>query len=596
MALNPSSITQSSSDHRIPDALPKQDSPTTKLANCANHVPYGLAKESVTSVSTDRITLQNTAETPTNDPDSVSSLKSPTQAAITPKPENLPSSPIDNTKASIQPDGVSKNPPNSETHGAQSSTSNDVPEILPNPPTLPSLSPPSVNFDKTDSTTSAQSLPHKSPSTSSLSSLSSSSPESSHELLKSLGNGTVKDRVINNGLDISLDNNTMYDDLDSEAETERLDAGDLRAMDEWETSRKHALGIPLQIIQEGAISDPPRALSEDISTVKRLPRKRRYSLNVESVKKQKLAEPEPANSLDESHVKKENLIPAAEEEKSTSNDKPEQQPPELPENPESQEEQSEQPPQSQTSQQPRPQPAESASDRAMESDVSAHKEDPPILSEEAIQAAQLAQRKEAISFLTEIEVEFAKLRDRLHADKMARHIAEIEMCAEGTHPELESVYNQIQALRDAKIRLAEQRCKYQRRCIDNQTRACRDQLHQQFLKDQADTRSNLLLKTTEEWYRVNRERRIMDAVVPEFGYRVPTNRQLQREQWTAHNYEISTLAGMSQCIGFPAAPEMQAGTEQEVEEDMQLLGLSRYPHQHNHYHHYSQHQHNHRSH
>lgn len=201
----------------------------------------------------------------------------------------------------------------------------------------------------------------------------------------------------------------------------------------------------------------------------------------------------------------------------------------------------------------------------VESSASAHAK-----TEEDLQA----QRKEAISYLTDIEVEFAKLRDRIHADKMARFIAEIEMCAEGTHPELESVYDQIQAHRDARIRRAEQRRKYQRVCIDNQTRAYRDQLHQQLLKDQADTQAKLLLQTTEEWYRVNRERRVMDTLVPEYGYRVSSHPAVQVKERAAQKNEITMLEELRQNVGFPAAPEIKPGTEDEVEEDLQMLGIT----------------------
>lgn len=336
----------------------------------------------------------------------------------------------------------------------------------------------------------------KSPSTSSLSSLSSSSPEPGEHLLIPL-NGTARE---------------LSSDGDSEAETDRLSASDLR--EELERTRRKS---PLQRIDE----DSPRAFSEDNLQVKRVStlRKRRHSQGSENTKRIKVD-----ISQD---IKPELQVDSV-------------------------------------------------------SDASSGKEDGGEEEARATEEAMQAQRKEAISCLTEIEVEFAKLRDRIHADKMARFIAEIEMCAEGTHPELESVYEQIQTLHDAKIRRAEQRRKYQRICIDNQTRASRDQLHQQFLKDQADTRAKLLLNTTEEWYRVNRERRVMDALVPEYGYRPSESRSVQARQRTALNYEIASLESLSRYVGFPAAPEMQPGTEDEIEEDLKKLSEARLQSQHIH--------------
>ncbi|ODQ66744.1 hypothetical protein NADFUDRAFT_5973, partial [Nadsonia fulvescens var. elongata DSM 6958] len=140
-------------------------------------------------------------------------------------------------------------------------------------------------------------------------------------------------------------------------------------------------------------------------------------------------------------------------------------------------------------------------------------------SEEAERLQQ--QRKDAIAELTEIEVEFALLRDQLHQEKLSRYNEELKMCVNDKHPELLRVYKEIAMIRDEKIKLAMTRRKYKRQCIDNQTHAMRVQIHQQFMKDRADLRSGLLLNTTKEWYRVNRERRSMDSLVPEFGFRVP---------------------------------------------------------------------------
>lgn len=191
--------------------------------------------------------------------------------------------------------------------------------------------------------------------------------------------------------------------------------------------------------------------------------------------------------------------------------------------------------------------------------------------DEEILAAQQAERKEALSMLTEIEIEFAKLRDQLHSNKMTRYLAEIEMCAEGTHPELEKACNDIQSVRNERVKRAELRRKYQRINIDIQTRASREQLHQQFLKDRSDIRAKLLLNTTEEWYRVNRERRLMDSMVPEFGFRPSTDPVLQGREFQSYNNEVRLLTGISQNYGFPAAPAMRPSSEAEIQEDLQLF-------------------------
>lgn len=183
------------------------------------------------------------------------------------------------------------------------------------------------------------------------------------------------------------------------------------------------------------------------------------------------------------------------------------------------------------------------------------------------------QRKEAISLLTDIEVEFAKVRDTLYDDRMKRFEAEIEMCIDGSHPELADYFQQIAKYRDHKLKLAKFRRDYQLRCIDNQTHAARDQLHQQFMKDKGDSKVLLLLETTREWYKVNRERRSMDSLTPEFSFRPPATRAAQVDAHLAINSEVARLQGLSNYVGFPAAPEMKTANYEELQEDLGAMGI-----------------------
>jgi hypothetical protein len=152
-------------------------------------------------------------------------------------------------------------------------------------------------------------------------------------------------------------------------------------------------------------------------------------------------------------------------------------------------------------------------------------------------------------------------------------MAEIEMCADGTHPELESVYSRIEERREEKLRLAKKHLEYKQKCIAIQTRAGREQAHQQFMKEVADSRASLLLRTTEEWYRVNRERRAMDTLVQDYTFRPPESHSSQLRELSSLNYEISLLTGISKYIGFPAAPEIKPLSDDELDADLSALGL-----------------------
>ncbi|KAK9480605.1 Sds3-like-domain-containing protein [Lipomyces japonicus] len=188
---------------------------------------------------------------------------------------------------------------------------------------------------------------------------------------------------------------------------------------------------------------------------------------------------------------------------------------------------------------------------------------------------RIQKRKEAVTSLTEIEVEFAKLRDRLHDDKISRLHAEIQMCMDSTHPELASVYDQIGLNRHQKIRLAERHRHYRRICIQNQTKSYRDQIHQQFFKDRAELRTGLISDTTESWYKITRERVALDEVAPFFGFRIPDKRSTIVRQRQAQYQEVAILTGIAKYIGFPAAPDVSTATSEEIAEDMDAIrGLS----------------------
>ncbi|KAK9472137.1 Sds3-like-domain-containing protein [Dipodascopsis tothii] len=193
----------------------------------------------------------------------------------------------------------------------------------------------------------------------------------------------------------------------------------------------------------------------------------------------------------------------------------------------------------------------------------------PLIAEKA------QKRKDAVVSLTEIEVEFAKLRDRLHDDKVARLRAEIEMCLDGTHPELSGLYDQIAHKRDDRITLARAHWRYRRRCVENQIKAMRVHIHQQYYKNRADLRAKMILDTTQRWYQVNRERRAMDALVPRLGYRIPEKKQIIVRELQAQYDEIAILSGLSKYIGFPAAPEVKSASQEEIYEDLQALGIDR---------------------
>lgn len=180
------------------------------------------------------------------------------------------------------------------------------------------------------------------------------------------------------------------------------------------------------------------------------------------------------------------------------------------------------------------------------------------------QAALQKQRQEAITFLTEIELQFAEFRNQVHEDQMARYELEIQMCLDGSHPELSSIEASIKGRHDERIERGRALYEYQLQCIQNQTKAMRAHLHQQFVRERFDLRSELLSQTTRKWYQVNYERRAADKMVPDYGY-----------SGLGHDHVSKgpMLAAIQKFAGFPAAPCVSGASVDEKTEDLAALGL-----------------------
>ncbi|SCU80300.1 LAME_0B02454g1_1 [Lachancea meyersii CBS 8951] len=228
-------------------------------------------------------------------------------------------------------------------------------------------------------------------------------------------------------------------------------------------------------------------------------------------------------------------------------------------------------------------------------------------------------RLSALKEITEIEHQFAELRQKLFESKLAKLQTEIQMCLEGSHPALQSYYQKIDSVRDFKLRRAYQRQRYELECIDKETQATRCSIHQDFQRKVSDVKHELLLNTTQRWYDINKERREMDVIVPDVNYHIPVKidgktlscitgyaapAQLRREgdplsedlqcegiqvrfknnpvdklevivDRMRFNNELSDLEGLKRFFnGFPGAPSLNGLKDSEVYEDLQKMQRS----------------------
>ncbi|SCU81996.1 LAFA_0C08460g1_1 [Lachancea sp. 'fantastica'] len=244
-------------------------------------------------------------------------------------------------------------------------------------------------------------------------------------------------------------------------------------------------------------------------------------------------------------------------------------------------------------------------------------------SSDAVEAQSLGEtesvRLMALKEITEIEHQFAELRQKLYESKLAKLQTETQMCLDGSHPALQSYYQKIDSVRDFKLRRAYQRQRYELECIDKETKATRCCIHQDFMKKVSNVKHEMLFKTTQKWYDINKERREINVVVPDVNYHVPVKidgktlscitgyaapAQLRREgdplsedlqcegikvrfknnpvdklevivDRMRFNNELSDLEGLKRFFnGFPGAPNLSGLKDSEVYEDLQKLQRS----------------------
>ncbi|GAN04559.1 hypothetical protein MAM1_0067c04020 [Mucor ambiguus] len=179
--------------------------------------------------------------------------------------------------------------------------------------------------------------------------------------------------------------------------------------------------------------------------------------------------------------------------------------------------------------------------------------------------------QEALDALTHIEIEFARLRDKMYQEKMAELHDEARMIANGTHPELVTLLAEIEEKKGKRIHSAEAWRKYQHDNFRQQFEGLEYQANIHFISQKNALRRDLLSKINGKRWNMEDERTKLND--PARGERVfPDGRELvahKREQ----KEETGELQDIKEAIGFPMAPNPSGLSIQDVDDDLKLLGI-----------------------
>ena len=186
-----------------------------------------------------------------------------------------------------------------------------------------------------------------------------------------------------------------------------------------------------------------------------------------------------------------------------------------------------------------------------------------------------ARRMQAMDALVALEKHFAALRDRLYDERIAAINHELQLLQEHkpAHPELLRQVQVVQKYRDEKFEVEQKLLVYKIGALKNKAVAERSQIHSQYFQTVRDIRETHLERISEHFYRIQRDRFKADSSVPSFTIPFPEKRSQQIWQQTAYNKEVSILSGVAKYVGFPAAPELEASGQRDVEDDIQKMGV-----------------------
>jgi len=185
-------------------------------------------------------------------------------------------------------------------------------------------------------------------------------------------------------------------------------------------------------------------------------------------------------------------------------------------------------------------------------------------------------RVAAMEALTALEKHFATLRDKLYDEKIAHLNHELDQLAEveSTHPELLKQFECVNKYRDEKQDTDQRLLVFKVGALKRKSIAERSQIHSAYFQTVRDVRERHMERMSEHFYRIQRERFKSSQVMPTYTIPFPDKRIQQVSQQTAYNKEVSILSGVAKYVGFPAAPELPSVQTNDLEGDIQKMGVS----------------------
>ncbi|EME87165.1 uncharacterized protein MYCFIDRAFT_84239 [Pseudocercospora fijiensis CIRAD86] len=204
-------------------------------------------------------------------------------------------------------------------------------------------------------------------------------------------------------------------------------------------------------------------------------------------------------------------------------------------------------------------------------------------SEEAIakSAEELQRRQTATVNFEDLAKQFLAFREKTCNEKLAAVDAELELlnlpvCK---HPDFMRQVACVDARRQKQKREAEAWRKYKKESLRTTTLGERSQLHSQFFQRTRQLREDVMDQLGKDWYDIQNERRQSNQDKDELYVRKFSMKKSEQVKIQAkYNQEVSVLSGVAKYVGFPAAPEITGAEGDSLEDDLKAMKISKRAH------------------
>lgn len=145
-----------------------------------------------------------------------------------------------------------------------------------------------------------------------------------------------------------------------------------------------------------------------------------------------------------------------------------------------------------------------------------------------------------------------------------------------SHPEFLRQLDCIRKYRDEKFDTEQKLLVYKIKSLKTESVAHRSQIHSAYFQTVRDVREKHLDRIGERLSRVRRDHVKTDEKIPSYSIPFPSRRSIQITQQSSYNKEVSILSGVAKYVGFPAAPDVNSALQNELDEDLERMGVSLY--------------------